>query len=155
MTPIRENGVKLGSFAKFIKLASKTYLLPLKVDYKISSVEFNLLSLNTLVNLILYSLPFFAIAILWSWQAQYITQVFFALPEIYSKIDLGAMLMYPGINLVFLPLLLINCLNCKTFTAVKDISSDENLKFPKNMGIIILAIVINFLRCDIELMVLN
>ena len=153
MTPIRENVVKLGSFAKFIKMASRIYLLPLKVDYKLSSVEFNLLSLNTLVNFILYSLPFFVIATLWLWQAQYITEVFYALPEIYSKIDLGAWLIYPGINLVPLPLFLINCLNCKSFAAVKGISSDEKLKFPKNSGIVVLTVIINFIRCDIGLMI--
>ena len=153
MTSIREKVLNLGSFAKFITIASKLHILPLKVDYKISLVEFNLLSINTLVNLIIFSLPFLGIIILWICQAQYISDVFYALPDIYSKIDLGAMLIYPGINLVSLPLFLVNCLNCKTFTSVRDVSSDEKMKFPRNSGIIVLAIVLNLIRCNIKLVI--
>ena len=147
------NVVKLGSLAKFIKIASKLHLLPLKVDYRIPLVEFNFISINTLVNFIIFSLPFLGTVILWACQAQYITEVIYALPEIYSKIDLGAMGIYPGINMVSLPLFLINCLNCKTFTSVQEISSDKNMKFPRNSGIIITALVLNLLRCDIRLMI--
>ena len=146
MTSIREKVVNLGSFAKFIKIASKLHILPLKVDYKISLVEFNLFSINTLVNFMIFTLPFLGIVILWISQAHYISDVFYALPEIYSKIDLGAMLIYPGINLVSLPLFLVNCLNCKTFTSVREVSSDEKMKFPRNSGIILLAIVLNLIR---------
>ena len=147
------NAVKLGSLAKFIKITSKLHLLPLKVDYRIPLVEFNFFSINTLVNFILFSLPFLGIVVLWSYQAQYITEVFYALPEIYSKIDLGAMVIYPGINMVSMPLFLINCLNCKTFTSVQEICSDKKMKFPRNSRIIIVAIVLNFIRCDIRLMI--
>ena len=146
------NAVKLGSLAKFIKITSKLHLLPLKVDYRIPLVEFNFISINTLVNFIILSLPFLGTVILWACQAQYITQVFYALPEIYSKIDLGAMLIYPGINLMPLPVFVINCFNCKTFTSVQEICSDKKMKFPRNSRIIIVAIVLNFLRCDIRLM---
>ena len=153
MTSIREKNVNLGSFAKFIQISSKLHLLPLKVDYKISLVEFNFLSIKTLVNFIIFTLPFVGMIILWICQAQYMSKVFNALPEIYSKIDLGAMLIYPGINLVPLPLFLINCLNCKTFTSVQEVSSDEKMKFPRNSGIIVLAIVLNLIRCNIKLMI--
>ena len=147
------NVIKLGSFAKFLEITSKLHLLPVKVDYRIPLVEFNFISINTLVNFILFSLPFLGIVVLWSYQAQYITEVFYALPEIYSKIDLGAMVIYPGINMVSMPLFLINCLNCKTFTSVKEICSDKKMKFPRNSQIVIVAIVLNFLRCNIRLMI--
>ena len=152
MTSIREKVVNLGSFAKFIKITSRLHLLPLKVDYTISLVKFNFLSINTLVNFIIFTLPFLGTVILWACQAQYISEVIYALPEIYSKIDLGAMLIYPGINLVPLPVVVIAWLNCKTFTSVQEISTDEKMKFPRNSGIMVLAIVLNFLRHDIRLM---
>ena len=146
------NVVKLGSFAKFIQIASKLYLLPLRVDYKIPLVEYNFFSINTLLNFIIISLPFLGTVIFWIFQSQYITQVFYVLPDIYSKIDLGAMLIYPGINLVSLPVFGLNCFNCKTFTSVQEICSDKKMKFPRNSRIIIVVIVLNFLRCDIRLM---
>ena len=152
MTTIRENAVKLGSFAKYIAITSKLHLLPLKVNFKVSYVKFNLFSINTLVNFIIFTLPFLGVVILWVCQGQYITDVFYALPEIYSKIDLGAMLIYPGINLVPFPVVVIAWLNCKTFTSVQEISTDEKMKFPRNSGIMVLAIALNFLRLDIRLM---
>ena len=145
------NVIKLGSFAKFLEITSKLHLLPVKVDYRIPLVEFNFISINTLVNFIILSLPFLGTVILWACQAQYITQVFYALPEIYSKIDLGAMLIYPGINLMPLPVFVINCFNCKTFTSVRELASDQKMKFPKNSRIMNLTIFLNFLRCDIKL----
>ena len=136
----------MGSFIKFIKFMSMTYLLPLKVDYKDSKIEFKFLSINTFLNFIIVFVPFLVTVILWSYQPDYIVDVFNSLFEIYSTVDLATMVINPGLSCLPFGIFATNCLTSVTFASVRDISLDQKIKFPRNFRITLFAIMLSALR---------
>ena len=139
--------VKLSPFCKIVRFLSSCYLIPLDVDYKSSKISFSIFSCRTFFNALLLSIPFVVVSFYVFLHLDYYGQVIASMREIYSIIDLGAMLVLPGTNITPIITIFSACMQSKAFAKVPELSMDTSIKFPKYKGLILSFVTL--LNCRI------
>ena len=90
---------ELSSLAKFVQFISKFHLLSLHINYEIPKATYSLLSCKTIVFAFLSFLPFTIVLVWMCLQMDYYSEVMNSMFNIYSIIDIWALIFIPGIYL--------------------------------------------------------
>ena len=138
--------VQSSPLCKIVRFLSTCYLLPLDIDFKGSKVSFSLLSCKTCFHALIMSLPWTLVALYMFLNADYYIAVRHAVFDLYTTIDIGALILIIGSNTNPLVFIFSTSLGAKPWAKVPELSMDKNIKFPKYMKFIVSFMVLVFFR---------
>ena len=137
-----KEAVKISLLCKFVKFFSSCYLLPIHIDFKSSKVSFSFLSCKTFIYVLIISLPWILVSVYIFFNANYYAEVIRAAFDLYSIIDLGALMVILGSNTSPFLMIFSSCLGCKPWAALPELSMDTSIKFPRYMKFIVSFILL-------------
>ena len=124
---------ELSSLAKFVKFISKLHLLSLYVNYETPKASYSPLSCKTIAFAFLCFLPY---TIVFTWicfQMDYYIEVITSMCNIFSIIDICALIYITGISLNPLGSIWVNDLVSRLWAAVPELSMDKCIKCPSKL----------------------
>ena len=145
---------ELSSLARFVKFISKLHLLSLHVNYETSKASYSLLSCKTIAFTFLFSLPFMLVYTWMYFQMDYYSEVITSMCNIYSIIDICALIYIPGIYLNPLGSIWVNDLVSRLWAAVPELSMDKCIKCPSKIRFLGYYGALLIIRMDILINIL-